>query len=57
MHGLDLNDWETLFKSILPEEEFIDRRIHKIEEVEPESEEEPESYEMINGDRNPVMHS
>jgi len=51
LHALDLNDRETIFKSILPEEEFVDWRVNKIEEVEPESEDEPESHEMINGDR------
>lgn len=55
LHGLDLNDRETIFKSILPEEEFVDRRINKIDEVEPESEDEPYNVEMIDGDR--VSHS
>ena len=54
LHALDLNDRETIFKSILPEEDFIDRRINKIEEVDPESEDEPVSHEMINGDREPL---
>lgn len=54
LHALDLNDRETIFKSILPEEEFVDWRINKIEEVDPESEDEPESHEMINGDWDPL---
>ena len=47
LHGLDLNDRESIFKQILPEEEFVDRRISKIEEIEPESEEEPEGIKFI----------
>lgn len=47
LHGLDLNDRETIFKSILPEEKFEDRRINKIEDVEPESESDPEEIEFI----------
>ena len=47
-HGLDLNDRETIFKSLLPEEKFIDRRINKVEEIEPESESDPENVEFIN---------
>jgi Leucine-rich repeat (LRR) protein len=49
LHGLDLNDRETIFKSILPEEKFIDRRINKIEDVEPESESDPENVEFMDG--------
>jgi len=42
-----LNDRETIFKSILPEEKFEDRRINKIENIEPESESDPEEVEFI----------
>lgn len=47
LHGLDLNDRETIFKSLLPEEKFVDRRINKIEDWEPESESDPENVEFI----------
>lgn len=47
LHGLDLNDRETIFTSLLPEEKFIDRRINKIEDIEPESESDPENVEFI----------
>lgn len=38
LHGYDLQDREIIFKSLLPEEKFIDRRIGRIEDVQPESE-------------------
>lgn len=47
LHGLDLNDRETIFKSLLPEEKFIDRRINRIEDIEPESESDPEEVGFI----------
>jgi hypothetical protein len=37
LHGYDLQDREIIFKSLLPEEKFIDRRIGCIEDVPPES--------------------
>ena len=52
LHGLDLNDRETIFRSILPEEEFVDRRISKIEDIEPESEDNPEAIEVIETEKN-----
>ena len=39
LHGYDLQDREIIFKSLLPEEKFIDRRIACIEDVPPESDE------------------
>jgi len=33
LHGLDIQDREIIFTSLLPEEKFIDRRIGRIEEV------------------------
>ena len=33
LHGLDQQDREIIFTSLLPEEKFIDRRISQIEEV------------------------
>ena len=50
LHGLDLNDRETIFKSILPQEEFVDRRIYKIDDIEPESEDEPTSNGFLESD-------
>jgi len=33
LHGYDFQDREIIFKSLLPEEKFVDRRISKIEDV------------------------
>ena len=40
LHGYDLQDREIIFKSLLPEEKFVDRRIQRIEDVAAESDEE-----------------
>ena len=37
LHGYDLQDREIIFKSLLPEEKYVDRRISQIEDVLPES--------------------
>jgi len=37
LHGYDVQDREIIFKSMLPEEKFIDRRIATIEDVQVES--------------------
>jgi hypothetical protein len=37
LHGYDLQDREIIFKSLLPEEKFVDRRINSIEDVALES--------------------
>ena len=42
LHGYDLQSREIIFKSLLPEEKFIDRRIAVIDEVPPESESDEE---------------
>lgn len=47
LYGLDLNDRETIFKSLLPQEQFVDRRINKMEDIEPESESDPENYDPM----------
>lgn len=47
LNGLDHADRDTIFKSILPEEDFVDRRINKIDDIEPESESDPENIEFI----------
>ena len=40
LHGVDLNDREKIFKAMLPQETFIDRRIAVYEDIEEESEDE-----------------
>lgn len=40
LHGFDCQDREIIFKSLLPEEKFVDRRIAKIDEVPDESDSE-----------------
>ena len=47
LHGLDLNDREFIFTSLLPEEKFVDRRIYSVEDVPLESESEPENIDFI----------
>lgn len=47
LHGLDLNDRESIFRSLLPEEKFVDRRIYVVEDVPLESESEPENIDFI----------
>ena len=37
LHGVDLNDREKIFKAMLPQENFVDRRINVIEDIEHES--------------------
>ena len=37
LHGLDMQDREIIFKSLLPEEKFVDRRIARIEDVPAEN--------------------
>jgi protein phosphatase 1 regulatory subunit 7 len=38
LHGVDLNDRETIFKTLLPQETFVDRRVATFELLENESE-------------------
>jgi len=33
LHGYDYQDREIIFKSLLPDEKYVDRRISKIEDV------------------------
>ncbi len=47
LHGMDLNDRETIFKSLLPEEQFVDRRICIYEDIDLESESDPENIDFI----------
>lgn len=45
LHGVDLNDREKIFKAMLPQETFVDRRIAVYEDVEEESEDEVSAEE------------
>ena len=47
MHGVDLNDREKIFKTMLPQESFIDRRIAVYEDIEEESEDEVSADEAF----------
>ena len=40
LHGVDVNDREKIFKAMLPQENFVDRRINVFEDIEEESEDE-----------------
>jgi hypothetical protein len=51
LHGLDLNDRELIFSSLLPEEKFVDRRINMITEIPPESESDPETIDLVTGNK------
>ena len=37
LHGVDLKDRQLIFKTLLPEENFVDRRIDNIDLIEAES--------------------
>lgn len=43
LHGVDIADRETIFKAMLPQENFVDRRINVLEDIEAESEDHDES--------------
>lgn len=47
LHGLDQNDRELIFQSLLPEEKFVDRRINVVDDIPLESESEPEQISFI----------
>ena len=47
LHGLDVNDREAIFKNVLSEEQFVDRRIHVLNDIPLESESEPENIDFI----------
>lgn len=38
LHGVDINDRQLIFTTLLPEETFVDRRIERIEDINDESE-------------------
>ena len=56
LHGVDLNDRDQIFKAMLPQESFVDRRIAVYEDVEEESEDEISADETVNEALNPNMH-
>ena len=47
LYGLDVEEKYNIFKKHLPEEEFIDRRIHKSELVEAETDSEDENNNLV----------
>ena len=47
LYGLDVEEKYNIFKEHLPEEEFIDRRIHKSELVEGETDSEGENNNLV----------
>ena len=56
LHGVDRQDRETIFTSLLPQEKFVDRRMNMIEDLEIESED-PESEEGSSIGLNANVHS
>lgn len=46
LHSVDLNDRETIFKTLLPQENFVDRRVATQEMLEVESDDADESLEQ-----------
>lgn len=44
---MDLEDRKRIFKEILPHEEFIDRRIHISDLIEPETDSDNENQEFV----------
>ena len=49
LHGFDLNDRDKIFKAMLPQESFVDRRITAYEDIEEESEDEISIDDTIDG--------
>lgn len=47
LYGLDVEEKYNIFKKHLPEEEFIDRRIHKSELIEAETDSEGENNNLV----------
>lgn len=45
--GMDVEDRKMIFNNILPEEEFVDRRIYRSEFLDPESDSENEDIEFV----------
>ena len=49
LHGIDLNDRAQIFKAMLPQETFIDRRIAVYDDIDEESEDEISADETLVG--------
>ena len=47
LHGIDLNDRDKIFKAMLPQETFVDRRISVYEDIEEESDDEISADETL----------
>ena len=47
LHGVDFNDKQTIFTNLLTQEQYVDRRISKIEMIEPESEDNDQEDSFI----------
>jgi len=43
LHGVDVTDRQTIFQTMLPQENFVDRRINIYEDIEVESEDNEDS--------------
>jgi protein phosphatase 1 regulatory subunit 7 len=63
LHGVDLADRETIFKALLPQENFVDRRLHGFEDIEAESDDNdgyvsiPQSKQGTSGNNSAVNQS
>lgn len=55
LHGVDLNDREKIFKAMLPQEQFVDRRIATYDDIEEESEDDIQFEEKL-PTTNSVLH-
>lgn len=47
LHGVDLNDKQTIFTNLLTQEQYVDRRMAKIEMIEPESKDNDQAESFI----------
>lgn len=56
LHGVDTQDRETIFKAMLPQENFVDRRINVYEDIEVESEDNDDGP-FAQSSRNRAQHS
>ena len=57
LHGGDLQDRQTIFTTLLPEESFVDRRIHDIENIECESDDQEGSEHATVSAENSYFYS
>lgn len=56
LHGIDLNDREKIFKAMLPQESFVDRRIAVFEDIEDDSEDEISADDTIDSKIDQTAH-